>query len=244
YLSASALVAAGMFMAYGGAWLSYLGYTLAGFAAPILYLIWMVRSDRYEREPLPLVAMTFGWGVFLAFFAALFNLFVVPFLGALGVALVEEPLKLMGVYWLARHRRLGSELNDHLDGMVYGAAAGAGFAGIENLYYLLEMIAGGGVSAVGAIAVRSATAFCHIAWSAFAGRSLGVAKAMRGYNRLGDLIPGLVVAVPMHFLWNASSLEVALFVLLPIYVVILIRMVKAARKDEETWDYPASAPVE
>jgi len=239
------LVVVGLFISYGGAWLSYLGLTLAGFAAPVLYLLWMVRNDRFEGEPLSLVAVTFGWGVFCGIFAALLNLFVaIPLLGTPGAAFVEEPLKLLGVYWLARHRRLSAEFNDHLDGMVYGAAAGAGFAGLENLHYIVEMIVGGGLPVLGAVAIRSASSLCHIAWSASAGRSLGLAKALRGRTRLGDLIPGLVVAIPMHFLWNALPAAFALFVLLPIYVGVVLRQVRTAQLDEARWGYPASAPVE
>jgi len=244
-LAAVVLTVVGLFMGYGAAWLSYLGLTLAGFAAPILYLLWMVRNDRFEREPLTLIAVTFGWGVFCGIFAALLNLLVAgPLLGSPGAAFVEEPLKLLGVYWLARNRRLSAEFNDHLDGMVYGAAAGAGFAGLENLYYILEMIVGGGLPAAGVVVVRSASSFCHIAWSASAGRSLGLAKALRGDTRLRDLIPGLAIAIPMHFLWNASPAAFALFVLLPIYVIVVLRQVRAAQRDEARWGYPTSAPVE
>ena len=59
------LLVMGLGASYGGEWLSYLGYTLAGYAAPLLYVVWMVRSDRYEREPLALVAYCFGWGAFI-----------------------------------------------------------------------------------------------------------------------------------------------------------------------------------
>jgi len=128
--------------------------------------------------------------------------------------------------------------------MVYGAAAGAGFAGLENLQYLMEMVTGQGLPMVGAIAVRSATSLCHIAWSAAAGRSLGLAKALNGRTRLADLIPGLIVAIPMHFLWNASPPFAALLLLLPLYSIILLRQVRAAQLDEARWGYQSSAPVE
>lgn len=244
-LSAILLIAVGLFLGYGGAWISYLGLTLAGFAAPVLYLLWMVRNDRFEREPLSLVAFTFGWGVFCGLFAALLNFLVaIPLFGTPGAAFVEEPLKLLGVYWLARHKQLSAEFNDHLDGMVYGAAAGAGFAGLENLQYILEMILSGGLPAAGAVAIRSASSFCHIAWSAAAGRSLGLAKALRGRTRLWDLIPGLVIAIPMHFIWNSLNAALALFVLLPIYVIVTLKQVRAAQQDEVRWGYKTSAPVE
>jgi RsiW-degrading membrane proteinase PrsW (M82 family) len=243
-LAAVGLILAGLFMGYGRTWIAYIGYTIAGFTAPVGYLLWMIRSDRFEQEPVSIVILTFGWGVFCGVLASVLNLLVFPILGAPGASLVEEPLKLLGAYWVARHRRLGSEFNDHLDGMVYGASAGAGFAGLENLYYILEMIQGRGIPALGAIAIRSTTSFCHIVWSASAGRSLGLAKAMRGHTLWRDLIPGLAVAIPMHFLWNASPPLISLLLLFPIYAVILIRQVKAAQRDEERWGYPEEAPVE
>lgn len=238
------LTLSGLFLGYGQDWISYLGYTLSGFVFPILYLVWMVRNDRYEREPLTLVTLTFGWGAFCGIFAAIFNVLVVPLLGIPGAALVEEPLKLFGVFLLARHSKLGLELNDHLDGMIYGAASGAGFAGLENLYYLMEMVFSGGVPPILAIAVRSAASFNHIAWSAIAGRSLGLAKALRGHTRISDMLPGLVVVVPLHFMWNLFSPILTLLILLPYTVLVLFRQVKAAQRDEAGWGYPGKAPVE
>lgn len=239
------LTCMGLLVSYGQEWLRFLGYTFSAFAAPILYLVWMVRNDRYEREPLTLVLFTFGWGAFCAIFAAVFNTFVaIPLFGAPGAALIEEPLKLLGVYWIARHPSLGFEFNDHLDGMIYGAAAGAGFAGLENLSYIMRMIFDGGVPPFLAIVVRSAASFSHIAWSAVAGRSLGLAKALNGKSRVADLIPGLIVVVPLHFLWNLFSPAFALFILLPFNLVVLLRLVRTALDDEVRWGYATSAPVE
>jgi len=244
-LAAAVLIVVGLSMTYGGAWLSNMGLTLAGFAAPTLILLWMTRNDRFEREPLPLVAVTFGWGVFCGILAAVLNLLLaIPMLGPPGAAFVEEPLKMLGVLWLAGHGGLGAEFNDHLDGMVYGAAAGAGFAGLENLYYILGLITRGGLPPATAVAVRSATSICHIAWSAIAGRSLGLARAMRGGTRPWDILPGLAVAVPMHFVWNASSPALDLFLLLPFFMLTLYRLVRAAQRDEEGWGYLDLAPVE
>ncbi|MFQ6054259.1 MAG: PrsW family intramembrane metalloprotease, partial [Candidatus Bathyarchaeia archaeon] len=246
YLAAAVgLTLVGLSLGYGGTWIAYLGYTIAGFTAPVVYLIWMVRSDRFEREPLSIVALTFGWGVFSGILAAILNLSIaMPLLGPPGAAFIEEPLKMVGVYWLAEHGRLSAEFNDHLDGMVYGAAVGAGFAGLENLYYILQMISRGGLPPVTTIAIRSAASICHIAWSAMAGRSLGLAKALRGHTRLWDLIPGLVVAIPMHYIWNASPPTFSLFLLLPFFITVLSRQVRAAQRDEASWGYLSSAPVE
>ncbi len=239
------MTVAGLTVSYGGDWLTYFGYTVSGFAAPLLYLAWMLRNDRYEEEPLPLVALTFGWGAFCAIFAGLLNsLIFYPLLGAPGAALVEEPLKLLGVYWITSHRVFGSELNDHLDGMIYGTAAGAGFAGLENIYYIGGMIMEGGVPPFIAIVIRSATAFNHIVWTAMAGRSVGLAKVLRGYNVPSDLLAGLTVAVTFHFLWNLAPVELSLFVLLPLNLLLLLRQVRTAQEDEVRWGFLTSAPVE
>jgi RsiW-degrading membrane proteinase PrsW (M82 family) len=234
------LLVTGLLFGYGKAWIRYMGYTVAGFSAPILYVAWMVSSDRYEREPLSLVAMTFGLGAFVSIFAAVLNAFlVVPFLGPPGAAFVEEPLKLLAVLWLARHKELGSEFNDHLDGMLYGAAAGAGFGGLENFLYIFDMVVNGGASPLLAVALRTASSFCHIAWTAMAGRSLGLAKALRGEGRASDMIPGLVAVVPLHFLWNSAPTSVSLFVLLPLFIGVLIRQVRTAQMDEARWYFRA-----
>ena len=239
------LLLGGMLLCFGELWIQYLGFSIAGFAAPILYLIWMVRNDRYEKEPLSLVAYTFGWGAFCAIFASILNESIfIPLFGVPGAALVEEPLKIIGVYWLAMHRVYEAELNDHLDGMIYGAAVGAGFAGLENFSYIYTMIMSQEVSTWFAIAFRSAASLNHIVWSAIAGRSIGLAEVLRGYSKRSDVIPGLVVAIPLHFLWNIVNPIVALFILLPFNLFSLGRMIRAAQRDEVNWGYKTAAPIE
>jgi len=238
------LLLMGLGASYGGEWLSYLGFTLAGYAAPILYVVWMVRSDRYEREPLALVAYCFGWGAFIGIAAGVLNAVVTsPLLGAGGAGFIEEPLKALGVYLVARSR-LGQEFNDHLDGMVYGAAAGAGFAGLENFWYLQEMIVNSSFPPLQAVLVRSMTAFMHIAWTATAGRSLGLAKVLRGKVQLSDLAPGVLVAALIHMVWNSVPPIIAFGLILPFMAESLRRQIGTALDDERRWGYECFAPDE
>ncbi|MBN2334004.1 PrsW family intramembrane metalloprotease [Candidatus Bathyarchaeota archaeon] len=241
---AAVLLLTGMLLSFGDVWIQYLGISVAGFAAPVLCLIWMIKNDRYEAEPLSLVAYTFGWGAFCAIFASILNKAIIPYLGVSGAAFVEEPLKIIGVYWLAMHRVYEAELNDHLDGMIYGAAVGAGFAGLENFAYIYTMIMNQGVSTWSAVAFRSAASLNHIVWSAVAGRSVGLAEVLRGYSKRMDIVPGLAVAIPLHFLWNYVNPVVALFILLPFNLLALARMTRTAQMDEANWGYKTSAPVE
>ena len=123
FVSALILLVTGLVVSYGGEWLTYIGFTLAGYAVPLLLLVYVVHSDRYEHEPIALVAYCFGWGAFSGILAGILNsVITAPFLGAGGAGFIEEPIKIIGVYLIVRNTRLSNEFNDHLDGLVYGAA--------------------------------------------------------------------------------------------------------------------------
>lgn len=119
---------------------------LAAAAPTAIYtlLIWWL--DRYEKEPLPLLAAAFLWGSFPAVLIALLSGALLdrpvqagvlgPGLGAGMLApLVEEPIKALPLLLIFRFAR--SELDGPLDGIVYGAVIGFGFSMSENLLYFL-----------------------------------------------------------------------------------------------------------
>ncbi len=243
--SAVVLLIGGLGMSYGGEWLTYIGLTVAGYAVPMVVLAYIVRSDVYEREPIVIVAYCFGWGAFSGVLAGVLNTIITePFLVAGGAGLIEEPLKIWGVYQIAKSARMRNEFNDHLDGIIYGAAAGAGFAGLENFWYISEMVLNNAYPALFAIVIRSITGVMHISWSAIAGRSLGVAKATRGEIRRSDMLPGILVAAGIHFLWNTLSTDIAFFLILPFTLGGLRNMIAAAVEDEKRWGFEFFAPDE
>ncbi len=244
-LSAIILFVTGLMMSYGGEWLTYIGFTLAGYAVPVMLLVYIIRSDRYEREPIALIAYCFGWGAFSGIIAGIINaVFTVNYLGAGGAGLVEEPLKIIGVYWIAKNTYLKNEFNNHLDGLVYGAAAGAGFAGLENFWYITEMVFNESYPPLFAIFIRSLTGVMHICWSAIAARSLGLAKAIKGDIDRGDLVPGTLVSAFIHFVWNTAPTWFCLGLLFPFTLESLRRMIKTALRDEENWGYAVFPPDE
>ncbi|KYH38183.1 MAG: hypothetical protein AYL28_004550 [Candidatus Bathyarchaeota archaeon B23] len=233
----------GMFLINEGYWLTYWGVTLMALVPPLLYLLWMRRNDRYEEEPWGLVLFVVGWGIFVGIFAALLNdLLMISLLGTPGAAFTEEPLKVLGVYLLARHKKLGREFNDHMDGMVYGAGAGAGFALMENFHYIFRYSIQGAMPLPAMTMVRAVSALGHLLYTGLTGRVLGYAKARRGYIVRSDFIAALIPAVILHFLWNASPAPISLFILAPLYALIFYRNVKAAQRDEELWGFRIRAP--
>ncbi|MFQ5712251.1 MAG: PrsW family intramembrane metalloprotease [Candidatus Geothermarchaeales archaeon] len=229
---------------------------------PAIFLHWMYRNDKFEREPLYYLLIIFGWGTFagvlslegnsvLAGFLALrYPEETVLFLGAVVIApFVEEAAKAVGVYYMAKH----PEFNDSMDGLVYGFASGMGFAFAENFFYIVLKY--GGNLFLGALRVFL-FGLGHGLWTAMAGRALGAAKVRRGYVRPSDLMPGLSLAIFGHGLYN--SFLIGYFLPIPEFIVpilwplmvhglftsILFNFVRKAWAQERLWRYDRGlAPV-
>ena len=130
------------------------------------------------------------------------------------------------------------------------AAAGAGFAIAENFIYIVYLLKEG-VPLLLAVLVRSTIS--HVFYSALVGRWLGLAKVRRGYVNMMDLVPGLVVAMVLHGLWNSPLLDsilfffndlggdygfiIGIFIMAGPYYLILYKYIKEALRDEKLWGY-------
>jgi RsiW-degrading membrane proteinase PrsW (M82 family) len=184
-----------------------------GLAAYVWY------SDATSPEPLSLLVTTFLLGMLTANFAAVINsLFQPPFnaYGYLGMVLffflivgpVEEGVKLLAVRLWAFQ---SEDFNAVVDGAVYGAMAGLGFATIENALYITQQIDAASMGSIGAIigagggitAVRALAGPGHIIYSAFAGYYLGLAK-FNPRNAGPIVIKGLIIAALIHALYNST----------------------------------------
>ncbi len=195
-------------------------------AVPALLLaayIWY--ADVTTSEPLTLLVGTFLLGVLFAGFAGLLNVVIGGPVQAIGsgfglfepaglvvffflvVGPVEEGVKLLAVRLYAYR---DDRFDAVVDGAVYGAAAGLGFATIENALYIVqntEMVAGT-AQAFGAgsdvAAVRALAGPGHVIYSAFAGYYLGLAKF--NPDDAGPIVlKGLVIASLVHATYNTLS---------------------------------------
>jgi len=206
--------------------------------APALGLVaYVYAADVTTPEPIGLLVGTFVLGVVFAGFAAIVNsllgpLRAIPLVGAvvffyLVVAPVEETVKLLAVRLLPYR---DDSFDAVLDGAVYGAAAGLGFATIENALYITRNLDGGegSIAAAGAAGVLAAPGLAvglerllgnivgagagvtavralagpgHVIYSAFAGYYLGLAKF--NPDRAGPIaVKGLLVAAFIHATYN------------------------------------------
>ncbi|QCJ47184.1 MULTISPECIES: PrsW family intramembrane metalloprotease [Haloprofundus] len=176
-------------------------------------------SDVTSNEPLSLLVATFLLGVLTANFAALVNSVLNPYFQLLPivgsvlffflvVGPVEETVKLLAVRLYAYR---SDRFNAVIDGAVYGAMAGLGFATIENALYItqgvepaqlefgLELIGvGGEITAVRALAGPG-----HVIYSAFAGYYLGLAK-FNSENGGPIIVKGLLIAAFIHATYNTT----------------------------------------
>jgi len=114
--------------------------------------LYVYRSDITDAEPLSLLVTTFLLSILFATFAAVFNSTAERFfqpLGILGLPLFyflivgpgEETVKLLAVRLYAY---TDSRFDAVIDGAVYGAVAGLGFATIENALYILRQLSESG----------------------------------------------------------------------------------------------------
>lgn len=190
-----------------------------------LYVAFIYFIDRYEREPLWLVGATFLWGAIPSILLALiFNgIFGLPLYVALGDSMgdmatavliappVEEVVKglallLLFLFW--RH-----EIDSPLDGIIYGAMVGMGFAMVENVFYFLDQYAVGGREAWQLNIFMRAVVFGlnHAMYTAMTGLGIAVARlTAKRWVRIVTPLAGLFVAIAVHFLHNlfASAAEV------------------------------------
>ncbi len=110
--------------------------TVVPTAAYALGVWWL---DRYEKEPIRLLVTTFLWGALPGALVAVAARFFVA--GALA-PVATESVKAAAIWFIfTRYRR---EFDDVLDGIVYGALVGVGFAMTTNLItYVLGFLFGG-----------------------------------------------------------------------------------------------------
>lgn len=200
---------------------------------PALLLVgYLWYGDPTMREPLEPLAMTFLLGVVFATLAGFLNTLFLPAFQSIplvGLVLfffvvvgpIEEAVKWLAVRVFAYKT---SAFSSVVDGVVYGAAAGLGFATIENVAYIVEPLvvtAGTGDGLRYTLQTATQRAFVgpgHVIYSAFAGYYLGLAK-FNPAHRGPIVVKGLVVAALLHATYNV------LVSVLPLTVVTFIAFV-------------------
>lgn len=242
------LAVAGYFLAALGPAASIAGMVLA--LIPLAGVLFAVRLiDRWEPEPRSLVILAVAWGAVVAVAIALgVDLLLTLVLGradtpaaealssVVQAPLVEEFAKGLGVFLIFVTARRA--FDGPVDGVVYGALVGAGFAFTENIqYFAVSLIEGGATQATVTFFLRGVLSpFAHVMFTAVTGFALGLAarRGLRPGQALGLWVAGMAGAAVLHALWNGSAaffdffalyatLQVPLFVLFVLGVLALRR---------------------
>jgi RsiW-degrading membrane proteinase PrsW (M82 family) len=192
------------------------GIVVAVLPVPV-YVTLVLWIDRYESEPLWMLATAFFWG---ALVAACFSL-IVNSLGAalvteafdedaatffglvISAPLVEETAKAFALFVLFFWKR--DEFDGVIDGIVYAAMVGLGFAMTENVKYYGEAFVEG--NAAGVFIVRGLfSPFSHPLFTSMTGMGLGLARQSRNRAvKVAAPLAGLALAILLHSSWNATA---------------------------------------
>lgn len=151
-----------------------------------------------------------------------YSRFVAPF--------VEETLKAAFVVWLLARNKMGFVV----DAAIYGFGIGTGFAFLENLYYLRV----NPDAAIWTWVVRGfGTAIMHGGCTAILAMAARTLHNQVESLKLHLVVPGLLVAIALHSLYNSFLLKpllaTALIVLVFPYVAIAV--FQHSEKDTKGW---------
>jgi protease PrsW len=233
------------------------GMIVATLPLPI-YILLILWIDRYESEPLWMLAMAFFWGAtFAAFISIIINSLVGqllsntfdPFTGRYYAMIASAPiveefskgLVLFALFWWKK-----DEFDGILDGIVYAGMVGLGFAMTENFKYYGEAAGIGGNALTGLFILRGTISpFAHPLFTSMTG--IGLGWAIQSHNRaVKATMPflGLAAAMLLHFFWNRSALAgattffiVYALLMVPIFAGAIIAIVYALRREGRIVSY-------
>lgn len=230
-----------------------LGLLTATIPVP-LYIALVLWIDRYESEPLWMLATAFLWGAMVATFAAfLLNTTMQIVVSAVASAsageafaavvsapIVEESGKALILFIFFFWKK--DEFDGVIDGVVYASLSALGFAMSENiLYYGKAAAMGGGAGLTATFILRGFFApFSHPLFTSLTGIGLGLARQSNNLAiKIIAPIIGLSMAMLMHSFWNGSAvfgggaafILTYILVMVPAFFFMLIVISLALRRE-------------
>ena len=229
-----------------------LGLLTATIPVP-LYIALVLWIDRYEAEPLWMLATAFFWGaLFATFFAFLLNTGTQLGVGLLTTAeageafsavvsapIVEETGKALIIFIFFFWKK--DEFDGVVDGIVYASMAALGFAMTENiLYYGRAALSGGGALTLTLIIRGFFAPFSHPLFTSLTGIGLGLSRQSTNTAvKIITPIIGLLLAILMHGIWNGSAVFgggplfvlTYIVVMVPAFLIMLIVIAFALRRE-------------
>src|SRR5437016_6272747 len=196
-----------------------IGLICATLPVPI-YVMLLLWIDRYEAEPLWMLATAFFWGALVAVLVAfIFNtsLSIIAavathnaqvgeaFGAVISAPIVEESSKALILLILFFWKK--DEFDGIIDGIVYAGMVGLGFAMTENILYYGRAVQGGLGSLTLIFILRGMAApFSHPLFTSMTGIGLGWSRQSdNGFVKVTMPVAGFMLAILMHATWNGSA---------------------------------------
>ena len=214
-------------------------YIILAAVLPCIFFIWLLdHFDRFKKEPRILLIKLFAAGLVTPLAAFLIELVMIPVCNVLpsglvipaqafiGIAVVEEGVKLAALVMIVRKRK---EFDEILDGAVYAVSVAMGFALLENIMYVF-----GSDAPMSVALIRGFTA---VPLHALAGGFMGLAVARDKIESKGSITAAFLIAVIIHgaydwFLMDSRLSNLFIYPLLITGWWLLIRAIRKARKDD------------
>lgn len=219
-------------------------------------ITWFI--DRYEKEPVWLLIIAFFWGAIPAVVLSLIFEIMFKFPAAEATSLVanlisssitapivEETFKGIALVFLLLI--FYKEFDDELDGIIYGAMIGFGFALTEDIFYFFSTLSVGG-SGAGLLNVFFRNVVYganHAYWTAIIGASIGYARLSKNKGEK-IFIPffAWMLAIILHSIHNAGMVLAGKTYCLTFFVdmlinggglILLIIIIIVVLKKERRW---------
>lgn len=211
---------------------------LSSLLVPSLYVYYLDMRNRFIEPRRRTLIGTFLLGAFLgaplaAILEKTFGTGVGAPAPAFGTGLIEEFSKATAVFWLLRRKH--ADLEFEMDGIIVGAAAGMGFAALEDMAYGAAAFHYGLTAVVGTVWLRQLLApFGHGTWTAIVAGTIWREK-LGGHVRITQRVVGAyLLAAGLHGLWDWDPAGVWTVFLVGVAGIYVLRgMIKEALRQEQ-----------
>ena len=198
---------------------------IVAFAPAMIYLLPFMFLDRYDPEPLWLLALAFAWGALVAVLVSIVINTIITIVAIIGASVIGLPPQLGEIVGAVVSAPIFEEaskgigllilliffrryFDDILDGIVFAGVIALGFATVENVMYYGRGLNSGGFFGLALLfGLRGILSpFAHATFTSMTGIGCGIAReSHKTIVRIIMPIVGYIFAMSLHMLWNGMA---------------------------------------
>ena len=186
---------------------------LASFIPPIIYVVWIRNTEKFNREKWRVIFYAFIWGATIAVAASIIlelilHYSIVPSINPsinhiLAVVVIAPFAEELTKPIALKLKSIKLELQEPEDGLIYGAVVGLGFSATENLLYgNAFFIQGYNQSDILLLMLIRSVGGCLLHASATAWTGYGIGLSVINKKGLLSIIPYFILAILIHAIYN------------------------------------------